>query len=437
MTLPAFDCVLSPDDVPGMTPSPARLRLLFLTPYPPRLDGAHGGSRVIAQLLDRLAERHHVGLMCVRHPNEPSVDQRLRTRLEFVEELEQIDRARSQIRTLRGVRDRLHMVTGAPLWATSLNLRAFRRRLREVLASWSPDLVQIQYTAMGVYAPEVEAAGRPVVLWEPDPATNAAIELGVLASGNRILRRLDVRAWRRFEGTVLHRVTAVVVFTERDRRLVAASAGGTPVVAIPFGTDFVEREFARDAGDREILFVGNFVHPPNIDAAMRLVRDIFPRVRERRPDASLRIVGDLPPLELLATADGGIVVAGRVPDLTPDLERAAVVAAPIRFGGGMRVKIVEALAAGKPLVASSLAVEGLDVQDGRHLLLASTDDEFVDQLGRVLDDRELRARLARDAWAWAQQHLGWDDCIERYEELYRSLVATEASSAGRAAPEPV
>jgi glycosyltransferase involved in cell wall biosynthesis len=407
-----------------MTPSPAPLRLLFLAPYPPRLDGVHGGSRVIAQLLDRLAERHHVGLMCVRHPSEPPVDERLRARLELVEELETIDRGRShRTRTFRGVRDRLHVVAGAPLWATSLKLRAFRRRLAAVLDDWNPDLVQIQYTAMGVYAAEVEATGRPVVLWEPDPATNAAIELGVLASGNRILRRLDVRAWRRFERSVLHRVTAVVVFTERDRRLVAASAGGTPVVAIPFGTDFVEREFARDAGDHEILFVGNFVHPPNIDAAMRLVREIFPRVRERRPGTSLRIVGDHPPPQLVAAADGDTVVAGRVPDLTPDLERAAVVAAPLRFGGGMRVKILEALAAGKPLVASPLATEGLDVKDGRQLLLASTDQEFVDRIVRLLDDDELRARLGQDAWAWAQRHLGWDECVERYEELFRSLVA--------------
>jgi glycosyltransferase involved in cell wall biosynthesis len=280
---------------------------------------------------------------------------------------------------------------------------------------------------MGVYAPVVEAAGRPVVLWEPDPATNAAIELGVLASGNRILRRLDVRAWRRFERTVLHRVTAVVVFTERDRRLVAASAGGTPIVAIPFGTDFVEREFARDAGDREVLFVGNFVHPPNIDAAMRLVRDIFPKVRERRPDVALRIVGDRPPPQLVAAADGGAFVAGRVPDLTPDLERAAVFAAPLRFGSGMRVKVLEALAAGKAVVASPLAVEGLDVQDGRHLLLASSDQEFADRIARVLDDGELRARLGEGAWAWAQRHLGWDGCVARYEELYRSLVATDLS----------
>ena len=405
-----------------MTPSQTPLRLLFLTPFPPRLDGAHGGSRVIAQLLERLAERHHVGLICLRHPTEPSVDDRLRSRLELDEEVERTDHERSHgSRALRRVRDRLHVVAGAPLWATSLNVREFRRRLSAVLGSWGPDLVQIQYTAMGVYAPEVEAAGRPVVLWEPDPATNAAIELGQLASGNRLLRRLDVRAWRRFERKVLGAVDAAVVFTERDARVLAQQASREPVV-IPFGTDFTRRTFVDRARDGDVLFVGNFVHPPNIDAARRLVRDIFPLVHARHPDTTLHVVGDNPPYELRAASNSVVNVTGRVPDPVPYVEQAAVVAAPIRFGGGMRVKVLEALAAGKPLVATALAVEGLDVADGDQFLAAETDEEFADRISALLADRLLRERLGRQARVWAEANLSWEGSVEAYEDLYARLL---------------
>jgi len=401
-----------------------RRRLLYLTPFPPSLEGAHGGSRVIAQLLDRVAQRHRVALMCLRHGDDPSVDQALRARLEFIEQVEQPSLNGSHgAQALRGLRDRAGLLSGKPLWASEVDVPAFSRRLAEVLAEWRPDLVQIQYTAMGVHLAEIERAGVPTVLWEPDPATHAAIDFGRASKGDRFLRRLDVRAWRRFERNVLGRAAAVVVFTGRDERAVKLSAGRTPVLTIPLGTDLVERRFAPELRHDEILFVGNFRHPPNVDAAMLLVREIFPRIRARRPESSLRIVGAQPPRQLLAASgDEHVTVEGRVPDVTPCLERAAVVAAPIRFGGGMRVKVLEALAVGKPLVASPLAVEGLGVQDRRQVLLATTVDEFVDQIARLLDDDDLRRHIAEEACAWAREHLGWDEVVAQYESLYDGVL---------------
>jgi glycosyltransferase involved in cell wall biosynthesis/O-antigen/teichoic acid export membrane protein len=400
------------------------LRLLFLTPFPPSLDGAHGGSRVIAQLLDRLAARHRVALMCLRRPDDLPVDERLRARLDLLVEVERPDaRGSLRERVLHGFRARLLVLAGTPLWATELDVGLFRKRLLEVLREWRPDVVQVEYAAMGIYLREVGAAGTVAVLGEPDPPTSAALERGRRSERARLLQRLDLRAWRRFEHEVLSRVDAAVVFTARDVRALARLAGKTDVVRIPFGTDFAEREFASDVGDDGVLFVGNFVHPPNIDAADRLVRSIFPLVRERRPGSSLRIVGDNPPRRLREAAGDGVVVTGRVPDLIPYVERAAVVAAPIRLGGGMRVKVLEALAAGKAVVASSLAVEGLDVTDHDQLLVAETDEEFADGIARVLADRELRVRLGERARSWARENLTWDASIAAHEQLYARLLA--------------
>src|ERR671923_460065 len=278
-------------------PGPEPLRLLFLAPFPPSLDGGHGGSRVIAQLLDRMAARHRVALMCLRHPDDAPVDPRLRTRLDLVVEVERRDVARSpRLRALHGGRAGLFLLPGTPLWATELEVGVFRRRLLEVLREWRPDVVQVEYTAMGIYLREVGVAGTLAVLGEPDPPTSAAIEYRRTSRRDRLLRRLDVRAWRRFEREVLSRVDAAVVFTERDARALAAHASATEIVRIPFGTDFAERSFGTGPGDDDVLFVGNFVHPPNVDAADRLVRSIFPLVRRRLPHASLHVVGDKPPV---------------------------------------------------------------------------------------------------------------------------------------------
>jgi glycosyltransferase involved in cell wall biosynthesis/O-antigen/teichoic acid export membrane protein len=424
--------------LPAEPPREGRpLRLLFLTPFPPSLEGAHGGSRVIAQLLDRLAPRHRVALMCLRRPDDLPVDERLRERLDLLVEVERPDaRGSLRERALHGLRARLLVLAGTPLWANELDYAPFRKRLVEVLHEWRPDVVQVEYAAMGIYLREVGASGALAVLGEPDPPTSAALERGRDSGRARLLQRLDLRAWRRFEHEVLSRVDAAVVFTARDVRALARLAGKTDVVRIPFGTDFAEREFAADVGDDGVLFVGNFVHPPNVDAADRLVRAIFPLVRERHPGSSLRIVGDNPPRRLREAAGDGVMVTGRVPDLIPYVERAAVVAAPIRLGGGMRVKVLEALAAGKAVVASSLAVEGLDVRDHDQLLVAETDEEFADGIARVLADRELRVRLGERARSWARENLTWDASVAAHERLYERLLAAPTVAEASRPPGP-
>jgi glycosyltransferase involved in cell wall biosynthesis len=407
---------------------PGYRRLLILTPFPPSLDGAHGGSRVISQFLVRMAERHDVGLLCLRHPRDPEVDPLLRSRLAFVAEVGRPDW--STTATLRrlagGLRTRLRLFAGTPLWACEVDVPAYRERLRRVLAEWRPDIVQIEYSVMGTYLREVEAAGVPVVLVEPDPASHAALDLQRVSRRNRLLRRLDVLAWKQFEPNVLHRVDAAVVYTERDRRLLSAHAPQGVLSCIPFGTDFVERFPGANgrAEGADVLFFGSFVHFPNVDAARRLKDTIFPLVRARHPRTSLYIVGENPPSEFEAVEDGAVVVTGRVRDLAPYIDRAAVVAVPLRLGSGMRVKVLEALAAGKPVVASPLAIEGLGVVDGEQLLTAETDDEFAERISRVLDDDGLRAWLGAGARAWAERNLTWEATLDRFDELYRRLLGT-------------
>src|ERR671931_976493 len=237
-----------------------RLRLLVLAPFPPSLDGAHGGSRVISQFLTRIAERHDVGLVCLRHPRDPEVDPVLRSRLALVEEVERPDWSATRLRRLAGgLRTRLRLFAGTPLWACEVDVGAYRERLRAVLAEWRPDIAQIEYTVMGTYLRELEAAGVPIVLVEPDPASHAALDLQRVSRRNRLLRRLDVLSWKQFEPDVLHRVDAAVVYTERDARLLSGRAPQGVLSRIPFGTDFVERFPSSDArvDGADVLFFGS------------------------------------------------------------------------------------------------------------------------------------------------------------------------------------
>ncbi|HEX6106089.1 MAG TPA: glycosyltransferase family 4 protein, partial [Gemmatimonadales bacterium] len=169
------------------------------------------------------------------------------------------------------------------------------------------------------------------------------------------------------------------------------------------------------------LFIGNFIHPPNLDAAERLVHRIVPLILRELPLAELRIVGPDPGPALLASRSERVTVTGWVPDTGEHLEDAAVVVAPLRLGGGMRVKVGEALAAGKAVVATPLAAEGLEVEDGNQLLLAESDESFASAVVALLRDPERRAALAGRARAWARDALTWDRPVAAFEALYQSL----------------
>jgi glycosyltransferase involved in cell wall biosynthesis len=168
--------------------------------------------------------------------------------------------------------------------------------------------------------------------------------------------------------------------------------------------------------------VGNFYHPPNRDAARRLVDSIFRSVRQRFPDARLFIVGENPPAQLNPSSDEKIMITGRVPEITPYLDRAAVFVAPLRLGGGMRIKILESLAAGKAVVTTCRAAEGLNIQDGQQLILAETDDEFITQIIDLLQNPDKRIAIAKCARAWACENIAWEKSVARYESLYQGLL---------------
>ena len=160
-----------------------------------------------------------------------------------------------------------------------------------------------------------------------------------------------------------------------------------------------------------------------VEAAERLIHGILPRVRALCPDAALHIVGaNLPPR--WQTREGeGLLLSADVADVGPFLDRAAVVMAPLSIGGGMRVKVMEALAAGKAVVATPLALEGLAVVDGDQVRIGRTDAELSDAAVELLRDSQRRVALGRRARAWAVTALDWSGPVAAFERLYASLLA--------------
>ena len=377
-------------------------KLLILSPFPPRLDASHGGARAIAGLLTRLAADHRVALLTLRAHDQPPTGPEVASACELVVEVERVV-ARSSPSAAWRERQRLALVLRrAPGWAVGFSVRAFALELERVVARWRPDVVQIEYVIMGQYA---RALGdRPFVLVDHDASDGLP---GML----------------RFRAATAKAADAVVTFTERDRAAVARLAPGTRVVRIPLAVDLPAASLDARGNGRDVLFVGNFEHRPNVEAAIRLARGIFPRVAESVPSARLVLVGADPPKELRALASEKVVVTGHVADLDPLLDAAAVVAAPLASGGGMRVKVLEALAAGKAVIATPLALEGLDVSPGSQVVVAVDDRMFADEIVMLLRDGQRRVELGSAARAWAEANVDWRRSSEAYASLYSSLLA--------------
>ncbi len=398
-------------------------RVLVLSPFPPRLDGRHGGSRAVAQLVVALARRDRVALAYLRATDEPPADPAVVAACEHVHEGRRPGIAGSAVRPWHQALAVLpRLAAGLPLWAAARSDAAFARAVRDLATEWRPDVAQAEFTAM---APYLQAVARPTrrVVTVHEAAVPAARERVAASRGPaRLFWRSDLRRWEGFERRALAGADATVVFSDADRRAVEALGTARHVERIPVAVPIPDA--ALDPAGVEpprLLFVGSFVHPPNVDAALHLLGALLPRLRERVPGLGLDLVGEGPPAAVRALAGDGVTVAGWVPTLAPWLDRAAVVVAPLRLGGGMRVKVAEALAAGKAVAGTSLAFAGLDVRSGVHALVADEDDAFVDGVAGLLVDRGRRMALGSAARAFAVEWLGPARTAAAYDALYRSL----------------
>jgi glycosyltransferase involved in cell wall biosynthesis len=400
------------------TTSPARRRILVCSPFPPRLDARHGG-KATAQLLLQLAERNDVALLCLHEAGGSGVDPAIAARCAHVEEVPlAADGALG-----RRVRWTWGVVRGLPPWAADCRSDEFSTRLERVLEEWQPEVVEIHLQAMAQYVERLRERDLSKILVDYDPASAWAVEMARTASGlRRVARWIEVLAWRRHERATRPRFDAIVVFAERDLADVAPTAGDARLLRIPLAVDVPAAPLnALGTEPPTVLFFGSFGHYPNVDASLWLARDIFPRVLERAPQARLELVGQEPPDEIRALETRVVAVHGSVPDMTPFLDRAAVVVAPIRLGGSMRMKVLETLAAGKALVATPRAAEGVEAAAGEHYLLAEDEDSIVEALIRLIEDREARQDLGRRARAWGEAKLGWDRGVRAFEQLYDEL----------------
>jgi glycosyltransferase involved in cell wall biosynthesis len=266
---------------------------------------------------------------------------------------------------------------------------------------------------------------RPVIL----DAHNLEHELAnSLVAGER--RAVPRARWRweaakteRFEAWAARAVDAVCA-TNAAEAAAFDTMGSRRTIVVPNGVDTTEITYAKPAPDPTIVYVGHFGYRPNAAAARELAGDVFPRVAARVPGTRLTLVGRDAGPDLVALQSRAITVTGAVVSVLPHLRAARVVVLPIRAGSGTRLKILEAMAAGVPVVSTRLGAHGLDLQDGRDLLLADTAAELAEHTVRVLTDDGLAARLSVAARSAVERSYEWSVVARPLVALHAELAAS-------------
>jgi glycosyltransferase involved in cell wall biosynthesis len=255
------------------------------------------------------------------------------------------------------------------------------------------------------------------VLWK----RQAAHEPGLL---KRIAFKVEAAKMSRYERAAVRRFPRVVAVSDRDRGEMARMTDPARVSVVPTGVD-VERYRAASgtSPDRPtVMFLGSMDWEANIDAADYFCREMWPSIRSAVPDALLRIVGRSPHPRVRRLASPSVDITGSVPSVLDHLKETAVFVVPLRIGGGTRLKIFEAMAAEKAVVSTSIGAEGLDVTDGRDILLADTPRGFADSVIALLRDPVRRRQLERAAGHTAARH-DWSVIARRFEDVLREAIA--------------
>ena len=239
---------------------------------------------------------------------------------------------------------------------------------------------------------------------------------------------LRVQAWltKRYERQILRAIGNCVVVSELDRAELSRLAPATRFFLVPNGADTAPPPLPRAApGGVTALWVGGMDDPFNREAVLHFANRILPHIRAQVPGFQWHVVGRAPPplLEALALdPDSGVVLSGFVAALRDAYERATIVVVPLLSGGGTKLKVLEAMAMGRAVVATPVGAEGIDAQDGIEMEIATTAEEFAQRVAAALLDPQRRNRLAAAARALVEREYSWETINQRMHAAVQSVM---------------
>jgi glycosyltransferase involved in cell wall biosynthesis len=317
---------------------------------------------------------------------------------------------------------------GRPVGAQRLFFTPFADRIRTLIEEHAVDVVQIEHSQLAGYVDAIPT-DRPICkilslhnLGWVQSAREVRLKA---AAGRRTLSIFNALTMRNWEARYAERFDHCITVSELDAARVRARNPRLRVSTIENGVDCGRlRPLPEVSTGNDLLFVGLLDYPPNADAVLFFCDRILPAIRRRVANARLLVIGDgAPPAVRRLAGRDDVVLAGQVEDVVPYYQRSPVSVVPLRAGSGTRLKILEAMALGRPVVATGIGCEGLDIRHGREFLIADTAEEFARSVVRLLGDPGLRRALATQARARVEERYDWPNIGRKLLALHHDVLA--------------
>jgi glycosyltransferase involved in cell wall biosynthesis len=402
------------------------MRVLLLTqvlPYPP-----DSGPKVKTyNVLKYLAQHHDVTLVSFVRGDQ-SAD---------IEHLKQYCRAVHTVPMDRGAANDAaamtrSLVTGQPWMMVRDDRRAMRELVDRVASGTAFDVAHADQLNMAQYAARVPKARKVLdahnALWLLYKRLAETMSTGP----RKLLLDRDWKLLKTYEGRICRAFDGVLAVSNEDKTALleavqAATGAETPadarkIVVIPIAVDGDEvTPVRRKASANHILHIGTMYWPPNIDGINWFIGEVLPLIWRECPDVVFDVVGARPPQSLIDVSkqDPRINVTGYVDDPAPFLQQAGVMVVPLRAGGGMRVKILNAMAQALPIVTTTLGCEGIAVKSGKHVLIADQPEDFARATLALLNDRATSDELGRNGRALIDSTYDYRAACQPLETVYR------------------
>lgn len=366
------------------------MRILVLTsyvPFPP-----HSGAKIhVANQMKYLSQNHDVTLMCPVRPNSGQAENAQKLVGEYCTEVKPIPwQKRSKIKYLPHLLRYIRV--GDPIGYFIFYHQELADALYHITATEHFDIVNIHHSYMAPYIEAISPQSRckRIITLHNVPYTQW--QRMMTAERNIYKKAILFRDWLFQKHATLkyvRRYDKTVTISELDRSIILKDVPQANIIAITTGLDTrAIAPLSQPATFHNLLFIGSMHYRPNVDAAQFLCQEIFPLIRQRMPETRLFIVGSNPPkgLRQLGKQTDGIMVTGYVDNVIPFYEKSCITLVPLRSGSGIRIKILESLALGRPVVSTTLGCEGLQVTHNQNILISDTATDFATQTVRMMTD---------------------------------------------------
>jgi len=400
------------------------MRILFLStrsPYP--LISGH--SLRTYHMVKGAAQRHNVTLVTFTQLDVEEKKENVEHLRGFCEDVFQfrIPMDMSRVNLVGAVCRNL--LSPAPLVAEKYNVGPMRQKIRELLQGKRFDLVHVDLLPLSVYTNEFEDLPKLLANHNVESLRLKRWFQTEANPARKCYLGIQLLKLRRFELSVMNRFDCCVVVSEEDKQVLRKMGARKDLFVVPNGTD---TSFFSPNGEsvkeKSIVWLGHMDVHTNKDAVMYFWNEIYPLLRTRDPSIEMTFVGTGPPEEIVAAAerDRLIKVTGFVDDIRPYVGQASVVVVPIRIGSGTRIKILDTMAMGKAIVSTSVGCEGLNIANGRNIMVADDPKSFSESVIELLNDAKMRGEIEKEARDLAKTY-DWGRMVEKQEAVYQHLVS--------------